>query len=226
MKKTLAAPLLVAALAVPASDAAANEVDGQLWTQVVAQGSVAGPVRWFAEAQLRLNEFDQGTQVQQLLLRPAVGVSLPEGFTLHAGYAWAPTFNPKFNDEHRPWQQAAHSATLETITLVNRLRFEQRFLEGVDDVAFRLRYMARAVWMPKHSIVGPVAWDELFLELNAPAPNLQGGFSQNRFGVGVQVRPLKQLWFEPTFVIQSVDRGGAAATRTAPTGLLTVWMNF
>lgn len=226
MKKALATSLLTAALATSASNASATEVDGQLWTQVIAQGAIVGPLRWYAEAQLRLNEFDQGTQVQQLILRPAIGVALPEGFTLHAGYAWSPTFNPKFNDEHRPWQQVTHAAPFDTITLVNRLRLEERFIEGVPDVALRLRYMARMVWMPGRAIVGAVVWDELFIELNSPAPSIQGGFAQNRFAVGAQVRPIPQLWIEPTLMTQTIDRGGPAPTRTGLTGLMVVFINL
>ncbi|MFO0619268.1 MAG: DUF2490 domain-containing protein [Polyangiaceae bacterium] len=226
VNQTIAGALLVTALTAFAADASAEEVDGQLWTQVVGQGTIAGPLRWYAEAQLRLNEFDQGTQVQQLILRPAIALSLPEGVTIHAGYAWTPTFNPKFNDEQRPWQQLTHSAPLDSITLVNRLRFEQRVIEGVPDVAFRLRYMARTLWLPRHSVVGAVVWDELFLDLNSPAPSVQGGLAQNRFAVGAHVRTLKQLFLEPTFVVQTLDRGGPAPTRTALTGLLAVFINL
>jgi hypothetical protein len=224
--KKLAGALLAATLVALTAPARAADVDAQAWAQIIAQGKIVGPLRWYAEAQLRLNEFDQGTQAQQLLLRPALGVALPKGFTLHAGYAWTPTFNPKFNDEQRPWQQVMHTASLGTITFANRLRFEERVIEGVSGVALRFRYMARAVWMPKHSIVGAVVWDELFLDLNSPAASIRGGFAQNRFAVGVQVRPIKQLWIEPTFLIQTIDRGGAGLTRFAPTGLLLVWINL
>ncbi len=224
--RRIVSTLLVLALLVAPTSARAADVDGQAWAQVIGQGKIYGPLRWFAEAQFRLNEFDQGTQAQQLLLRPALGVALPHGFTLHAGYAWTPTFNPKFNDEQRPWQQAMHTAPLGDVTLVQRLRFEERVIEGVPSVAFRLRYMARAVWMPKGSIVGAVVWDEIFLDLNSPAPSIRGGFSQNRVGVGVQIRPLKQLWLEPTFMIQTIDRGGSGVSRFGPTGLLVVWINL
>lgn len=224
--RRLIAALFALALVIAPTSARAADVDGQAWIQVVAQGKIVGPLRWYAEAQFRLNEFDQGTQAQQLLLRPALGVALPHGFTLHAGYAWTPTFNPKFIDEQRPWQQAMHTAPLGPITLVQRLRFEERIVEGVNDVAFRLRYMARAVWMPQRSIVGAVVWDEIFLDLNSPAPSVRGGFAQNRVGVGMQIRPLKQLWLEPTFMIQTIDRGGSGVSRFGPTGLLVVWINL
>ncbi len=227
MSRTRALPRLLSALLVLAAPRIAGaEVDAQAWAQIIAQGPLGGPRRGYAEAQLRLNELDRGTEVQALLLRPAIGIALPRGFTVHAGFAWTPTFHPRFNDEQRPWQQLAHTASLGPITFTNRFRVEERILENVDFVALRLRHMVRALWMPPGSSVGVVAWDEVFLEASPPGPGIRGGFAQNRVGVGAQLRPMKALWLEPTFVIQSIDRGGAGATRVGPTGLLLVWINL
>jgi hypothetical protein len=160
------------------------------------------------------------------IVRPALVYPLGAGFNAFVGYAWTPTPEPRFRDEQRPWQQVNHVVDARGAQLQNRLRFEERFIEGVDGPLFRLRYMVRFVYRPKtwHGF-GFAMSDELFFHLNERATGPRSGIDQNRFAIGPQYQFSKALLVEPAYLLQTVYRE-RRPERLAHTLLLTVWITL
>ncbi|MBI2388211.1 MAG: DUF2490 domain-containing protein [Deltaproteobacteria bacterium] len=218
-----AAIAAVAAVSLSAPRAAhAFEVDEQLWGAVVLQAPVAGKLRLYAEAQGRRLPHDD----TRMMLRPALNYGLGSGFTAWAGYAWTPQLTPVFKDEHRAWQQLTHQADVREVTLVHRLRLEQRFIETLDGPSWRVRFMPRFVYRPKawHGF-GVVVWDEIMFHLASPDRGPKPGLDQNRFAVGFQYAVSKKLIFEPTYVANAFYRPNRDG-RLMHTALLVVWVNL
>lgn len=223
MKRLAASAIAAAVLAVPATSSA-FETDTQLWAAGYLQFPIASKLRGYLEVQPRWS--DAGGEFSQLLVRPAVNWNFGHGITGWVGYAWTPSFQPSYVDEQRPWQQLQHQLERNGVTMVNRLRFEERFIEGAGDVAFRARYMARAFYRPPawHGF-GVAVWDELFVALNTTGRTRQG-VDQNRAAVGVQYAVSKALVFEPTYMLQSIYRGPSRPGRAGHTALLMVWITL
>lgn len=80
---------------------------------------------------------DNGS-IDTVLIRGALGYQLKPNIGIYQGYAIIPTYDPD-KVEHRSFQEllAKQSLTSDSV-LVHRLRFEQRFIEGVDDTSLRL----------------------------------------------------------------------------------------
>lgn len=146
------------------------------------------------------------------IARPGAGIRLTEGVSLWAGYAWVPVFsdtdaNPR--DEHRLWQQLILSHRFESASLQSRTRFEQRFVEGGDDVGLRLREFVRFDWKffsHASSGVGVVIWDEVFVGLSETDFGQPGGLDQNRLFVGPMFALTQWARIEPGYLFVYVRR--------------------
>lgn len=180
--RTLAAVTSLAA----ASPAGAVEQGAQGWLLLTATSKLGERALLYGEVQPR---FDLETATTRTLLaRGAVGFRATDRLSLWLGYAWTPTFSP-FRNEHRPFQQGLYEAALGRVAIVNRARLEQRFIDGADGLSLRARNMLRAVFSLGDSGFGLALYDELFVNLNAPAGGPPAGLDQNRVFVGVN-RPL------------------------------------
>lgn len=136
------ARLLLAALclAVSGGRAASETVqDGQLWINTTLFGSV-GDLAFFAEVQPR---FGNGiSQLDQLILRPAIGWKVNDRLTLYQGYAYVEnrggTAPARFED--RSFQEINWKiGEISGVKVSSRTRFEQRWQSAGRDVGFRLR---------------------------------------------------------------------------------------
>lgn len=207
-----------------ATTAHATERDEQIWVAPILQGPLAGKARFWLEAQGRLT--DSASTFSTAIVRPAVYYPLGAGFNVFVGYAWTPTPRPTFRDEHRPWQQVNHVFEARGAQLQNRVRLEERFIEGTGGVVFRARYMARFVYRPKSwNGFGFALWDEIFVHLNERATGPRSGLDQNRIAFGPQYQPFKQLVLEPSYMLQTVYRENRPE-RVAHTFLLFVWITL
>ncbi len=224
MKRLATAAITAALTAVPAT-ASAFETDSQVWAAAFVQFPIASKLRGMFETQTRwVDGFDR---FDRLILRGAVNWNFGHGLTAWAGYGWTPGFDPEFRDEQRPWQQLQHQLDRNEVTFIQRLRFEERFIEDVSGPSFRARYQARFVHRPaKWHGFGVVVWDELFLNLNTKQGGPRGGIDQNRFGLGMQYAVSKALIFEPTYVLNTYYRGPAREGRIAHTALGAVWITL
>jgi hypothetical protein len=224
MIRSLLIAATIAATASTPKAARADEEVSQLWGAIFAQGKIAGRLRGWAEIQGRT--VDGVSHFERAIVRPAIGYGLGAGFVAWAGWAWTPAYHPRFVDEHRLWQQLTHQMEQREVTLLNRFRLEERFIDGVDSPSFRVRWLARFVHRPKawHGF-GVVVWDEIFFHLNSPAGGPKAGVDQNRLGLAAQYAPSKAIIFEPTYLAIATHREGRPG-RFAHTFLLAVWLNW
>ncbi|CAO4137848.1 DUF2490 domain-containing protein [Methylorubrum aminovorans] len=186
------ARLLLAALclAVSGGRAAAETVqDGQLWINTTLFGSV-GDLAFFAEVQPR---FGNGiSQLDQLILRPAIGWKVNERLTLYQGYAYIEnrdgTGPVRFED--RSFQEINWKiGEISGVKVSSRTRFEQRWQSAGRDVGFRLRENLRftkPLTQEKDS-VSAVGWVEAFVALNDTDWGTRAGFDRVRTFVGFEV---------------------------------------
>ncbi len=195
---------LVSLLAVAPVAANAIDSDVQEWTLATAQGHVAPRMRLYGEVQPRL-ALTPETGIDRLLLRGAVGFDLLPNVAIWAGYAWTPTFQPSFAGEHRPFQQLTVSTTVLGGALLNRTRFEQRFISGAD-LSLRLRHMVR--YARPFVTESPWLWvvyDELFVNANAPEVGPARGIDQNRLFVGIN-RVVGPAMLELGYLLDTIVR--------------------
>ncbi|HEU4407635.1 MAG TPA: DUF2490 domain-containing protein [Polyangiaceae bacterium] len=180
--RLLAAAAAAFALACAPAPALALDHDVQSWSLFFAQGYVVPKLRWYAEVQPRFG--NDVSELDRLLVRPALGYQLTPALSLWAGYAWTPLFSPEFRNEHRPFQQVLVENKLDPLFLINRTRFEQRIIEDADGVSLRLRHMVRGVVRFGDSPLGVAVYDEVFFTLTEPTGAPRRGFDQNRAFVG------------------------------------------
>ncbi|MFV1922563.1 MAG: DUF2490 domain-containing protein [Methylotenera sp.] len=141
-----------------------------------------------------------------LLLRGAIGYQISPNAGLYQGYAYIPTYDPK-NVEHRSFQELFINQPLQNNSLAHRLRFEQRFIESIDETAYRIRYFGRYVhalptWHPNLSLA---INEEIFINLNDAENGPQSGFDQNRLFIGLNYRVNNNLAYEFGYQNQTVN---------------------
>jgi len=166
--------------------------DLQAWQGITLRTSL-GPghrILAYMEAQPREGNLDgsgsQKDDFSALLLRPALGYRVNRHVSIWQGYAWYSFFTPTSFHENRLFQQLLIENNFKKLSMVNRTRLEERFIEGRNRTAVRLRHMLRLAYpigkSKKWSIVG---YDEFFVNLNSVNPNPSVGFDQNRAFLGV-----------------------------------------
>lgn len=184
--------LVLAALFLVASGARAvaeTVHDGQLWLNTTLFGSF-GDVAYFAEVQPR---FGKGiSQLDQLLLRPALGWKVNNDLTLYQGYAYVEDRGMPggMGTEDRSFQEVNWQiGTVSGVKVSSRTRFEQRWQSAGRDVGFRLRENLRfAVPLTqKTTSVAALGWTEAFLALNDTDWGARTGFDRIRTFVGLEV---------------------------------------
>lgn len=164
-----------------------TEEDGRFWFNVNATGTM--PLenwRWYAELQPRWRQ--EGEQLDQVLVRPAVSYALSKQASVWLGYAYMvthPVGKPAF-EENRLWQQFLYKfSPIHSLNIQSRTRYEQRFIENSVDTGYKLRQMFRFT-LP--SGLSPqlqwVLYDEYFINLNNTDFGAQKGFDQNRAFIG------------------------------------------
>ncbi|MCA3011046.1 MAG: DUF2490 domain-containing protein [Myxococcaceae bacterium] len=122
------------------------------------------------------------------------------------------TFGP-YRDEQRPFQQLLVEHRLGLVSLVNRLRAEQRFIADTGGASVRARHMVRAVVrFGPSSPLGVAISDELFVTLTAADRGPAQGFDQNRAFVGLNWR-LNDWQLELGYMNVFVDRPAPASDR-------------
>ena len=169
--------------------------DFRLWTPVYL--TVSLPSKFIAYMEVNPRIGDDVTNIDQLLLRPALGYQLTENLSIWQGYAWVGNFNQKhtapqspFFEENRIYQQVNYKQKFSAFKLLSRTRLEERWIEHADGTAVRFRQMLRAdVPIPQAPEWAFVAYDEVFINLNtvgvATGKGPGAGLDQNRFFLGV-----------------------------------------
>ncbi|XVJ51203.1 MAG: DUF2490 domain-containing protein [Vampirovibrio sp.] len=140
----------------------------------------------YLEGQLRLQSQEKTTPLERTLLWTGLGYQITPKTSLWSGYAWVPTYNPRFNNEQRLWQAVLHNEPLGGGNLLLRGRVEERLIEGQSTALVNLRTLARY----QHSIPQHPKWygflqNELIVNANTSSPNNKAGWNQNGSYLGV-----------------------------------------
>jgi len=177
-----------------------SQSDFRLWTPVYL--NVKLPNRFLAYMEVNPRIGDDVTNIDQLLLRPALGYQLMDNLSIWQGYGWVGNFNQKhtppqspFFQESRSFQQIIYTNKFGSFNFMSRTRMEERFIEGAAGTALRFREMLKVSYpLPMAPDWSLVAYDEIFMNLNSVdsfddarrgghAPG--AGIDQNRFFLGV-----------------------------------------
>ncbi len=121
----------------------------RLWTPVYLIVNL--PNRFLAYMEVHPRIGDDVTDIDQLLLRPAIGYKLTDNISIWEGYVWVsnlyhphkPPQSPFFDDENRIYQQVNYTEKLGSLKLLSRTRLEERWIEHADGTAVRFRQMFR-----------------------------------------------------------------------------------
>ncbi len=166
--------------------------DFRLWTPVYLIAKL--PASFLAYMEVNPRFADDVTNLDQLLLRPAIGYQLTEHVSIWQGYAWVGNYNqptgPRFFEENRIYQQVNYLHRFSHVKFLSRTRLEERWIEHADGTAVRFRQMFRAdVPIPQAPTWAVVAYDEVFINLNTvgaiTSKGPEAGLDQNRFFLGI-----------------------------------------
>ncbi|MEZ4314247.1 MAG: DUF2490 domain-containing protein [Polyangiaceae bacterium] len=162
----------------------------QTWLAFTAVGPVIEPLLTFVDI---IGGFQPDMAPSAFVVRPALGVRLPLGFSVFAGYSYASLWNDVLqrSEEHTAFQQVGYLAPLGDVHLFARVRGEERFRPG-SEVGYRLRLLVQLnVPFWHRSPLDAVIAEELFLGLNQPASFQPALLDQDQyyFGVGWTVDP-------------------------------------
>jgi Protein of unknown function (DUF2490) len=183
---------LALAVFAPRSSEAADD-DTQEWSTVTIRHSL--DERWTLSLESRVRFDDDISRAKDLLIGPAIDLKLNDTVSLGLGYDYVYSFKTDATSENRIWEQIGLHFINGELDVENRLRLDERFLEGTDGAVYRLRYRLRLLHPIGASAWKAVGSDEVFLNLNSPG-NQVSGFEQNRLFAGVGRTFWSDLWLE------------------------------
>lgn len=175
--------------------------DFRLWAPVYL--TVNLPNRFLAWMEVNPRIGDDVTNIDQLLLRPAIGYKLTDNLSIWQGYAWVGNFNQphtppqsSFIGENRIFQQALYKKTFSNVKFLSRTRMEERWIDHAAGTAVRFRELLRVdIPIPQAQDWAVVVFDEIFINLNAvgtfdefrqgQTKGPGAGIDQNRFFLGI-----------------------------------------
>jgi len=215
---TVTVPCLALTLSTQAAPVRADDVDTQQWTLFTVQKEFSPRWRGYFEVQPRFGA--NISNLERVLVRPAIGYRLNSKLSVWQGYGWTPLISPEFEDEHRLFQQLLYEDTLGETALTNRTRLEERIIEGAGGTAMRLRNMIRLSRpISKDKKWAVVGYDELFWNLNDTDRGPVSGFDQNRAFLGVSRQVNSKLRVETGYQFVLIN-----TPRTSENRRLNVWL--
>ncbi len=184
--------------------ALAGSDDFQIWSPVYLTYSFTDTILGWYEVQPRFG--DNASQVNQLLLRTALGYRVTKHLSLWQGYAWTPSFDPGFVNENRIYQQMVYAQGFQAVDIMSRTRLEQRWIQHVPGTAVRFRTLLRGRFpLDDARLWGLVTQNEIFFNLNSPTNGPGGGFDQNRFFVGLNKKINEHLSVDGGYQLQAIN---------------------
>ncbi|MGH7181713.1 MAG: DUF2490 domain-containing protein, partial [Nitrospiraceae bacterium] len=187
----------------------------RLWSPVFLTVPLSTSFLGYAEVNPRFG--DDVSDLNQLILRTAVGYKLDDRWSIWQGYAWATVYynannQPDFTGEQRIYQQLSSKDKLpflETFPFINlnsRTRLEERWIDHTSHTALRARTMLRVdVPLPMIPGWGFVTFDEIFVNLNGVSGGPEAGFEQNRFFIGVNHEFMKKFNMDLGYQMQIIN---------------------
>ena len=203
--------VLMLGLAAPVP--AQTVTDGRVWTGFAAQGSTGtgSAGRWFVDSQFRLRD---GVETVDLVsLRGTLARDLPSGFSVGGGYGLAAGFPSGGGTqvEHRLHQQLVWSPRLAAGSLALRARFEERFLDGDDRAALRVRQAVRFTRpLSASGRLSLVIADEVMAHLGTTS-RVRRGFDQHRVFAGIRRSVTPRTAIEIGYVNQYLRTSGTSS---------------
>jgi hypothetical protein len=168
------------------------------------------------------------SELNQLLLRPAIGYKLTDHLSIWQGYAWIGNYQPRFADEHRVFQQLVYSRKFPSVKILSRSRLEERIIDNADGTAVRVRTLLRADFpLPDLPDWAIVVFDEVFVNLNTVGRGPEGGLDQNRFFLGLNRRFTEQVNMDLGYQMQAQNNSRSGMiNQINHVILLQMWINL
>jgi len=178
--------------------------DFRLWTPVYLTFPLSSSFIGYMEVNPRFG--DDVSELDQLILRPAVGYKLNDHFSLWQGYAWVGNYQPSLREENRLYQQLLYRRKFSFVKVLSRSRLEERFIDNTDSVAVRARTMLRGDFpLPDAPEWAIVVYDEIFVNVNAVGNGPDSGFDQNRFFLGMNRKFTEHFNMDLGYQMQAVN---------------------
>jgi Protein of unknown function (DUF2490) len=189
--------------------------DFRLWSPVFLTVPLSTSYIGYAEVNPRFG--DDVSDLNQLILRTALGYKLNDNWSVWQGYAWNTVYQnannqPDFTGEQRIYQQLSYKdklpflETFPFIKLLSRSRLEERWIDHTSDTALRARTMLRVdVPLPMIPGWGFVTFDEIFFNLNGVSGGPEAGFDQNRWFIGFNREFMKQFNVDLGYQMQIIN---------------------
>ncbi len=180
------------------------EDDFGIWSPVYIRLPINKKFRTELEVNPRIEE--NLTRIHQLITRPSLGYQLTDNLSIWSAYAWTLHYVPRFVREQRIWQQILYEKSFQKIDFISRLRFEERFIQNVDDVSLRTRYLLKGIYpVGRTKTWGIVLSNELFVNLFSHFDGPQGGIDQNRFFIGLSRKISNNVRMESGYQLQYIN---------------------
>lgn len=208
--------VIVVVAMLPLSSANADTNEGSaLWLMSFTRLKFEDDLRAFIEIQPRFAIDDPAPgndgDIRSVIYRGALGYQINPNFSFYLGYAAIPQYEPS-KLEHRIFQEAFSTHDLESWRIINRLRLEERFLEGVDDVPWRIRHQLRGQRLLSFCDGLALAIsDEVFMNLNDINTSATQGFDQNRIFLGINYKFSESLAMDFGYLNQYVEKRGGSS---------------
>ena len=178
--------------------------DFRLWAPVYLTVPLSSSFIGYMEVNPRFG--DDVSELDQLILRPAIGYKLNDRFSVWQGYAWVGNYQPSLREEDRLYQQLTYREKFSFVKVVSRTRLEERFIEHTDSAAIRARTLLRGDFpLPNAPEWALVAYDEIFVNLNAVRNGPDSGFDQNRVFLGINREFTKQFNMDVGYQMQAIN---------------------
>jgi hypothetical protein len=178
--------------------------DFRLWAPVYLTVPLSSSFIGYMEVNPRFG--DDVSELDQLLLRPAVGYKLNDHFSLWQGYAWVGNYQPSLHEENRLYQQLLYRRKFPFVKILSRTRLEERFIENTDGTAVRARTMLRGDFpLPDAPEWAIVVYDEIFVNVNTVGNGPASGFDQNRLFFGMNRQFTKQFNMDLGYQMQALN---------------------
>jgi hypothetical protein len=181
--------------------------DARAWVNMQGVGDTGiDGWNWYFEFQPRWR--DSKRNFDQRLIRPALIYELSEDSSLWFGYANVQGYGKSSSlREHRLWQQYLIKYKVnDYLTIKSQTRTEQRYFVGYSDVGYKIRQKV-AFYIPfgKSSDYSALFYEEVHHNFNTTDYGASKGFEQNRFFLGVEWKPQKNLSIETGYLNQYFD---------------------
>ena len=165
--------------------------------------------------------------INQLFVRPSIGYQLTDNLSIWQGYGWITNYIPRFIREERIWQQILHEKHFPKFTLINRLRLEERFIQDINGVPLRSRYLLRFV-VPFGELKkwAFVTSDELFVNLDTHFQGPKAGVDQNRFFIGLNRKLSDNVTLEGGYQMQYINVRSPALDKLNHIILINMYFNL